>query len=61
MGLGISTPAQVEDVVSFADGAIVGSALVTALAEGGVDGVARRVGELQAGTISIPRWSSGKA
>lgn len=50
VGLGISTPEQVKDVVSFADGAIVGSALVTALAEEGVDGVARRVEELRAGT-----------
>jgi len=50
VGLGISTPDQVRDVVSFADGAIVGSALVKALAEEGVDGVARRVAELRAGT-----------
>ena len=37
-------------MVSFADGAIVGSALVKSLAEEGVDGVARRVAELRAGT-----------
>jgi len=50
VGLGISTPDQVRDVVSFADGAIVGSALVKALAGEGVDGVARRVAELRTGT-----------
>jgi len=41
VGVGISTPDQVAEVLSYADGAIVGSALVTALAEGGVPGVAR--------------------
>jgi tryptophan synthase alpha chain len=37
VGLGISTPDQVSDVLSYADGAIVGSALVKALDNGGVD------------------------
>ena len=37
VGLGISTGNQVDDVVSYAEGAIVGSALVKALEEGGVD------------------------
>ena len=37
VGLGISTPGQVSDVLSYADGAIVGSALVRALDDGGVD------------------------
>ena len=60
VGLGISTPAQVRDVVSFADGAIVGSALVRALADGGVDSVATLVGELQAGTMRSLA-GSGKA
>ena len=50
VGLGISTPAQVHDVVSFADGAIVGSALVRALANDGADGVATLVRDLQSGT-----------
>jgi len=36
VGLGISTPEQVSDVLSYADGAIVGSALVKALDHGGV-------------------------
>ena len=37
VGLGISTPEQVTDVLSYADGAIVGSALVKALDHGGVE------------------------
>jgi len=41
VGIGISTPEQVAEVLGYADGAIVGSALVTALAEGGVAGLAR--------------------
>lgn len=35
VGIGISTRDQVAEVLGYADGAIVGSALVTALAEGG--------------------------
>ncbi|HLU63276.1 MAG TPA: tryptophan synthase subunit alpha [Protaetiibacter sp.] len=41
VGVGISTPEQVAEVLSYADGAIVGSALVTSLAEGGLAGLAR--------------------
>jgi tryptophan synthase alpha chain len=50
VGIGISTAEQVRDVISYADGAIVGSALVNALAEGGVDAVARTAAALSAGT-----------
>jgi tryptophan synthase alpha chain len=50
VGLGVSTPEQVRDVVSFADGAIVGSALVRALSEGGVPAVAKLATELASGT-----------
>jgi tryptophan synthase alpha chain len=50
VGLGISTADQVREVIGYADGAIVGSALVTALAEGGVDAVARTAAALSAGT-----------
>jgi tryptophan synthase alpha chain len=49
VGLGISTPDQVRDVVGYADGAIVGSALVKALRAGGVAEVARLTGELASG------------
>jgi len=49
VGVGISTPEQVAEVLGYADGAIVGSALVTALAEGGVDRVARLASALSQG------------
>lgn len=50
VGLGISSAEQVREVLGYADGAIVGSALVTALADGGVDAVARTAAALAAGT-----------
>lgn len=50
VGLGISTAQQVREVLDYADGAIVGSALVKALADGGVSGVARTANELARGT-----------
>jgi len=46
VGIGISTADQVAEVVGYADGAIVGSALVRSLAEGGVAGVARTASAL---------------
>ena len=49
VGVGISTADQVREVLDYADGAIVGSALVSALAEGGVDAVARAAAALSAG------------
>ena len=50
VGLGISTAEQVREVLAYADGAIVGSALVSALANGGVDEVARTARALSDGT-----------
>lgn len=50
VGVGISTGDQVREVLDYADGAIVGSVLVRALAEGGVDAVARTAAALAAGT-----------
>jgi tryptophan synthase alpha chain len=50
VGLGISTAAQVREVLDYADGAIVGSALVKALADGGVAGVGRTANALARGT-----------
>jgi len=50
VGLGISTADQVADVLSYADGAIVGSRLVAALEEGGVEGVAAVARALASGT-----------
>lgn len=49
VGIGISTGEQVAEVLDYADGAIVGSALVSALAEGGVRGVADLGANLAAG------------
>lgn len=50
VGVGISTAAQVAEVLAYADGAIVGSALVNALAQGGVAGVGELAAELARGT-----------
>jgi len=49
VGIGISTPEQVTEVLGYADGAIVGSALVSALAEDGVAGGARPASALSHG------------
>ncbi len=49
VGLGISTAAHVRDVLEYADGAIVGSRLVTALSDGGVPAVAAIAAELATG------------
>ncbi|MFC4225210.1 tryptophan synthase subunit alpha [Lysinibacter cavernae] len=50
VGLGISTAEHVSQILSYADGAIVGSALVRALAEGGVSAVADAAASLAEGT-----------
>ncbi len=50
VGVGISSAQHVTEVLGYADGAIVGSALVKALADGGVDGVGRLAAELARGT-----------
>ena len=52
VGLGISTADQVREVLEYADGAIVGSALVKALATGGIDSVASVARELSRGTVA---------
>ena len=51
VGLGISSAAQVREVLQYADGAIVGSALVKSLADGGVDAVARTAADLASGAV----------
>ncbi|TDW28602.1 tryptophan synthase subunit alpha [Cryobacterium psychrophilum] len=53
VGLGISTPEQVREILGYADGAIVGSALVKALADGGVPAVAALALALSEGTRDI--------
>ena len=50
VGIGISTGQQVREVLEYADGAIVGSALVHALADGGVAGAAGMARSLAEGT-----------
>jgi len=52
VGVGISTAAQVAEVLQYADGAIVGSALVKALADDGVAGVSRLAAALAEGTAA---------
>lgn len=50
VGLGVSTQEQAAEVAGYADGVIVGSALVRALSDGGLGAVAELVGQLSAGT-----------
>ena len=49
VGLGVSNGDQAAEVARYADGVIVGSALVRALQEDGVDGVRRLTADLAAG------------
>ncbi|QKJ19519.1 tryptophan synthase subunit alpha [Microbacterium hominis] len=51
VGIGISTAEQVGGVVDYADGAIVGTALVRALRDGGLDGLRATAATLAAGTV----------
>jgi len=50
VGIGISNAAQVAGVLEYADGAIVGTALVRALRERGLEGLADAARSLSAGT-----------
>jgi tryptophan synthase alpha chain len=50
VGIGISNAEQVAGVLDYADGAIVGTALVRALRDGGIEGLARAARALSAGT-----------
>lgn len=52
VGIGISTAAQVASALEYADGAIVGTAFVRALREGGVPRLSEVVAEIAAGTRS---------
>ncbi|MCX6501240.1 MAG: tryptophan synthase subunit alpha [Microbacterium sp.] len=51
VGIGISTPEQVGTTLEYADGAIVGSALVRALRDGGLDGLGTTARALAAATV----------
>lgn len=53
VGIGISTPDQVSQVLQYADGAIVGSALVKSLADDGIAGLVRTVSALSRGTSLV--------
>lgn len=60
VGLGVSTREQAAQVAAFADGVIVGSALVRAVGgPDGVDGVARLAAELAAGVREAPAGVTG--
>lgn len=50
VGIGISNAEQVAGVVEYADGAIVGTALVKALRDGGIDALAETTRTLAGGT-----------
>ncbi|GGF30855.1 tryptophan synthase alpha chain [Microbacterium sorbitolivorans] len=50
VGIGVTTSEHVSNIAGYADGAIVGTALVKALRDGGVDGLAAKARELVAGT-----------
>ncbi|MGK0720699.1 tryptophan synthase subunit alpha [Leucobacter sp. W1478] len=50
VGIGISTAEQVSSALDYADGAIVGTAFVRALRDGGVEQLTRVVREIAAGT-----------
>jgi len=50
VGIGISNAAQVAAALDYADGAIVGTAFVRALRDGGVPQLAKTVREISAGT-----------
>lgn len=53
VGLGVSSSAQVREIGAYADGVIVGTALVAALRDGGVDAVAELTRELSTGTSKV--------
>lgn len=51
VGIGVSTAAQIAEINSYADGAIVGSAFVRAYQEGGIEALRVKVAELAKGKI----------
>lgn len=52
VGIGISNASHVADVLEYADGAIVGTALVRALRDGGILALRDLAAELHEGTMS---------
>jgi tryptophan synthase alpha chain len=55
VGLGVSTGEQAAEIGQYADAVIVGSALVRALNDGGVEGVRALAADLAAGVRSVTR------
>jgi tryptophan synthase alpha chain len=55
VGIGVSSAEHIASIVEYADGAIVGTALVRALRDGGVAALAEKTRELAAGTVRIGR------
>ncbi|NYE94118.1 tryptophan synthase alpha chain [Psychromicrobium silvestre] len=53
VGLGVSNSGHVREIGAYADGVIVGTALVAALRDGGVPGVAALTEELSTGTALL--------
>ncbi len=51
VGIGVSTPSQVNDIAGYADGVIVGSAFVHTLATEGVTGIAQLTARLSRSTV----------
>ncbi|HQX36241.1 MAG TPA: tryptophan synthase subunit alpha, partial [Microbacteriaceae bacterium] len=49
VGIGISTAEHVAGVLEYADGAIIGTALVRALRDGGIEGISKTARELALG------------
>ncbi|HYK83417.1 MAG TPA: tryptophan synthase subunit alpha [Gemmatimonadales bacterium] len=60
VGFGISTPAQARTAAAFADGVVVGSAIVEALGAGGLGALERLVGELAA-AVRVPAAGEARA
>jgi tryptophan synthase alpha chain len=58
VGLGISQPEHVQEVLEYADGAIVGSAFVRALADGGVSAVRSLAQQLSDASHSASRTTT---
>lgn len=58
VGLGVSSSAQVREIGAYADGVIVGTALVAALRDGGVEAVAELARELSTGAAKTPAGGS---
>ncbi|WGW13771.1 tryptophan synthase subunit alpha [Saxibacter everestensis] len=59
VGLGVSNPAQAAEVGEYADGVIVGSALIRALDADGVGAAGKLAGEL-AGSLAVAKKPVGK-